>query len=313
VLIESDAELDPVWLEGMRKLTEIYATWWGYSNECPVGGARPAHVTETPRGMTGACFTGGVDSFYTLLTGTERIEALVFAHGYDIAPDDMLRMTAFERSLREVAERMGKRVILLRSNLRSHEVFSEVNWERTHGGALAALGLVLTGTLRALIVPSSYRGDRLVPWGSHPDTDPLWSTSRVAIVHDETLAGREDKIARIVHEPIVWEHLRVCWENRAPTGNCSRCAKCLRTMVAIDAHGRLGDFRVFDRETPLDRRLDDLPRAPDRLLPFFRLLLQLPLQTRVRRAVERLVQRSGHGLRARIARRVRSMRSGRPR
>jgi hypothetical protein len=307
--LASDAELDPVWLDGVRRLTAIYAGWWGYPNECPVNGA-VARVAGEPQGVTGACFTGGLDSFYTLLTGRDRIDALVFAHGYDIALEDTLRMAAFERSMREVAERMGKRAIVLRTNLREHPVFSESNWDRTHGAALAAMGHLLTGTLRALVVPSSYRLDRLIPWGSHPDTDSLWSTSRLAIVHDDHSVGREDKVARIVHEPIVWEHLRVCWEKRAPSGNCSSCVKCVRTMVAIDVHGRLGDFQVFNRGTSLERRLDDLPALPEHLIVSFSGLLRLPLAPPIRRSVERLIQRSGHGVRAKIARRVQRLRSG---
>ncbi|MEO5617240.1 MAG: hypothetical protein ABIS67_05685 [Candidatus Eisenbacteria bacterium] len=299
-----DSRLDPVWLDGTAKLPAIYNGWWGYTGAWPYEYAGSSPPAETRAAGAAACFTGGVDSFYTLLSGGERFDTLVHVHGYDIPLEDHARIQSFERSFREVAARTGKLAILLRTNLREHPIFASVNWERTHGAALAAAGLILSPRIQSLVVPSSYRYLHLRPWGSHPETDPLWSTSRTSIVHDDATFSREEKTRRIVDEPMVWEHLRVCWENRVPTGNCSACHKCVRTMAAIAAYGRLAEFTVFDRTTPLAARLDALPPLPEHLIAPWGNLLELDLAPPDRGALDRLLERSRPGARPGMMRRL---------
>jgi hypothetical protein len=303
--VEVDAALDPVWLDGTRRLTSIVAAWWGFPDTYPLEHRGTAVPAATRRAETAACFTGGVDSFYTLLFGSHHVDHLMFVLGYDMTRDDTVRYQAFERSMLEVGRRTGRGVIRLRSDAREHAVFGAAKWDRTHGAALAAAGHLLADSIGTLVIPSSFRADRLVPWGSHPDIDRLWSTQRVAIVHDDHSVGREDKTARIVHDPIVWDHLRVCWENRVPTGNCSRCQKCVRTMISIETHGRRDDVTVFDRVTPMVELIDDLPSIPDRLIIPWRNLLELDLEPATRRALVRLLRRSGPGVVAGVSRKVR--------
>ncbi len=299
-----DAPVDAMWLAGSSRLAKTYAGWWGYPTESPFDAVVAPVGRTLPAAGTGACFTGGLDSFYTLLTGGDRFDHLVFVHGFDIALGDHTRMEAFERSFREVAATLRKRAVLLRSNVREHPVVASVNWERSHGAGLAAAGIMLSPSIRSLIVPSSYRTTLLRPWGSHPDTDSMWSTTRMALIHDDTALGREDKLRRIVDEPLVWKHLRVCWRNLAPTGNCSRCHKCVRAMFAVAAYGRAENFTVFDWSISLAARLDALPAIPQSLLEPYRTLLTLDSSLPVRRALERLLARSAPGARAGLGRRL---------
>lgn len=290
--IEVDAVLDPVWLATAARLPAIYADWWGYPARWPVAARGAAAPVERRASGAAVCFTGGVDSFHSVLTGGHRFDRLLFVHGYDIALADRARMDAFDGTLREVAEHAGATPLRLRTNLREHPIASSVNWERTHGAALAAAGLVAAPAIGSLTIPSSYRRALLRPWGSHPLTDPLWSTSRVAIVHDDYELGREPKLAAIVHDPLVAKHLRVCWENRTPAANCSACLKCVRTMVAISAHRPLGEFRLFDATVPVATRLDALPAISGHLVAPWRTLLELDLAPDARAALERLLARS---------------------
>jgi len=46
----------------------------------------------------------------------------------------------------------------------------------------------------------------------------------------------------------VRSHLRVCWRSTTDQ-NCGRCAKCFRTMAALDAIGELHAFTAFPRDT----------------------------------------------------------------
>jgi hypothetical protein len=307
--VSIDARLDATWLSGTSRLPAIYAEWWGYPDTYPIVHGGPCEPGAGPASGTAACFTGGLDSFHTLLTSGDRLDHLVFVHGYDMSLDDHVRISAFERSFREVARRTGKRAVLLRTNLRDHPACASVSWDRTHGAALASAGHVLAREIGTLVIPSSYRIAHLIPWGSHPLTDPLWSSSRMSVVHDDATLSREEKMLRIVHEPIVWENLRVCWENLAPTGNCSRCRKCVRAMIAIAAYGRLADFTVFDRTTPLSERVDDIPTIPEHLIAPWGNLLELNLEPDLRKALKRLLARSRPGAHpgpvTRLVRRVR--------
>ncbi len=299
-----EVPLDAQWVAGTAQLPGIFSDWWGYPDTYPFEYPGPAQGAEELALGSGACFTGGLDSFYTLFTAGDRFDHLVFVHGFDIPLRDRIRMAAFEASFRLVAAKLGKRAILLRTNLREHPVLAAVNWEKSHGAALAAAGIVLSPQLHSLRVPSSYRTSLLRPWGSHPLTDPLWSTRRMAILHDDTTPGREQKLLRIVDEPLVWNHLRVCWRNLAPTGNCSSCHKCVRAMVAIAAYGRAADFTVFDREVPLSVRLDALAPVPESLVAPWQNLLELDVPPDVRSALERLLTRSRPGARSGLMRRM---------
>jgi hypothetical protein len=302
--VEVDRPLDPVWLDGTRRLPVLLAAWWGYPDIYPVDAPARTPAASTRAAAVAACFTGGVDSFYTLRTCGDRLSRLVFVHGYDMPLADRVRLASFARSLQAVSESVGKPALVLRTNAREHPIVASVSWDRVHGAALAAAAHVLSGTIGGLIIPSSYGLSNIIPWGSHPEMDPLWSTSRVEILHDDARPNRQDKIRRIAGDPLAWRHLRVCWENRAPTGNCSACLKCVRTMAVISAYGRLTDFTVFDLSVPLAARFDAVEEIPPYLLKPCQGLLELDLAPDVRGAVVRLLDRSTPGLLRRVARRA---------
>jgi hypothetical protein len=112
------------------------------------------------------------------------------------------------------------------------------------------------------------------------------------IEHTDATLSRQQKIAVIAAEPISQRYLRVCWENLSPSGNCCRCAKCLRTMLSLKAHGVLDKYTTFERDADLVDRLDALPglstslhgRAREQLAE----LADFPeLQAALRRLIER--------------------------
>ncbi|MCO6456822.1 MAG: hypothetical protein J5I93_16100 [Pirellulaceae bacterium] len=250
--------------EGLQSLTSIYHQWWQYRPDAVERVQAAAVNVAAPPGRvadraTGVCFSGGVDSFYTLLAPPQPVDVLAFVHGFDIPLRDRVRWDQAERSLRGVAAALGKQSVVVRTNLREHPAFAGVSWSRAHGAALAAVGHLLASSLHTLIIPPSYRADRLCPWGSDPRTDPLYSSSRLRIEHPVSYDGRTERIRAIAAEPLAQRHLRVCYENRSRAGNCSRCEKCLLAMATLHGLGQLQAFEVFDRRVPLERRLDQLP------------------------------------------------------
>lgn len=202
-------------------------------------------------------FTAGVDSFDTLLQNRATITALVYVAGFDIP---LTRPDALERTRRHlvaVAEAAEVELLELESSIR--ELFDGVgDWGRMmHGAALAAVALALSalgiGTVR---IPSGKSYAQIDPWGSQPLIDPLWSTGSLRVVHDGADAPRSGKIARIAHEPLVHEHLRVCWE-QFDTENCGRCIKCSRTRLLFEAVDAGHLLRTFPGTVSLRSMLDD--------------------------------------------------------
>lgn len=258
-----DEPVDPLWLENLNEILNVTASWWGYAGgipKTPVGAKSEQHRLK----RTGLCFSGGVDSFFSLLRPPERIDDLVTVFGFDMRIGDEIRIASVKRSVREIAEQTGKRPIFAHTNLREHPAFAEVSWERAHGGAMAAIGHVLSGEIGRLIISSSIARANDRPWGSHASLDRYWSSAILEIVNFGSEFKRVEKLHQIFDEPILYKHLRVCWENRTPTGNCSLCTKCLRTRLALADSGVLDKYTVFSGSAALAADLRAIQRMEGR-------------------------------------------------
>ena len=284
------APLSPAWLANADKAASLLHAWWGYPNRAEITGDGVA-VLPAARSEGGQCFSAGVDSFHSLLRGRHPTDFLVAVHGFDISHRDRYRMRRFRESLDVIGQTLGKRPIVVHTNLRKHRMFRAAPWEHTHGGALAAVGHLLADTLGSLVIPSSYPRSDPHPHGSHWDLDPLWSAENVRIIHDDPEFYRLDKLRRIDGEPLVQQHLRVCWQNFATFGNCSRCDKCVLTMLSLASRGRLTDYPVFDRHTPLPRILDALGPVLPTVQQRYRTLIEEGLPPDIEEAVVRLLAR----------------------
>src|SRR5262249_40409160 len=117
--------LSPVWLSNVTRILPIFSEWWGYPQTLPLP-VRAESDSVARKAATAVCFTGGVDSFYSLLRSGHSINYLVFARGFDIPVEDQVRFDAFEPSLRQVAVAVSARPIVIRSNLREHPAFALV-------------------------------------------------------------------------------------------------------------------------------------------------------------------------------------------
>jgi lipid II:glycine glycyltransferase (peptidoglycan interpeptide bridge formation enzyme) len=198
---------------------------------------RRSRTTERASGV--ACFfSGGVDSFYTLLKNQDEVTHLIFVHGFDITLTNRSLRKRASHAVREVARELGKSLIEVSTNLRS---FSDplVSWEQQHGAGLASVGLLFQHLFRKVLIPSTFTYDELLPWGSHPLLDPLWSTDLTEFEHDGCEATRIDKVAYISRNETAMKWLRVCWANPDLAYNCGSCGKCLMAIVALRTTGSL--------------------------------------------------------------------------
>lgn len=197
------------------------------------------------------CFTGGVDSFDSLINNEDDIEALVYVHGYDISLSRTEIREATSMHLREVSAETGKELIEIETNIRRF-LNKAGSWPLvTHGPALASVGHLLSGRFGRLVLPGSHTYADGFVWGSDAMIDHLWSNDRLSVVTDGAGSTRVKKVIGLAHNSVAQRHLRVCWQNTGKY-NCGECDKCVRTMVTLSLAGALPRFETFESEIPLD-------------------------------------------------------------
>ncbi|EOM77647.1 hypothetical protein DW322_08095 [Rhodococcus rhodnii] len=254
-----DPPADPVALDGSLRAEEVLRGW--YPDELlPTGTSDRSRAATQPERATGVgCFfSGGVDSFHTALEHIDEITHLVIVHGLDVSLDNAGLWEQVVARARSAAELLGKELIEVRSNIRYLHAAHGPHWQRqAHGAFLAHVALLLSQHIHTMYVPASDDESRLEPLGTHPDLDPLWSSSGVRIVHHGVEIDRVGKLAILAESDIAMNHLRVCWFNLAREFNCGRCEKCLRTMIGLRIVGAEG------RCTTLPSTVD--PKAVERM------------------------------------------------
>lgn len=292
-----DEPVSETWRANATRLSDIWTKWWGY---------KPAQldIATRPDGAPSAseyalAFSCGVDSFHAFLTGPKP-DLLVAIQGFDVPLNDEYRMIAFASSVQAVAAETGVRWTTVRTNLREHSSAGRPwLWERSHGGALASVAHVLGDRIGRFGIASTYSEGNQHAWGSTIKTDPLFSSDRVSIEHVGAMDHREKKIKLLADNPLAQRHLRVCWANLSKAGNCSRCGKCLATMLLLAELGSLDDFPVFSGTSSLPVALDALPHLKTQINIIDRLVKRGTLPLSVADAARRLVIRSRRAARLR--------------
>jgi hypothetical protein len=249
------APVDRTLLEGMQQALEIWHSWYPDLPIVPI----EAEVADAPAreegGRTAAFFSGGVDSFFTLLRNTDPanaaqsvpIDDLLLVWGFDVSLENEGAFRRMRIALQKATAEFGKELTEVATNLRQTR-FKEANWERlAHGAALASVGLHLENRYRRLLIPSTGGYKELFPWGSHVLTDPLFSTRRTRVMQDGVAYTRGEKLEWIAGSPVVQRYLRVCWRSGTDQ-NCGKCLKCLWAMVALEVLGFLERCSTFPVE-----------------------------------------------------------------
>ena len=226
---------------------DILQTWEPSLHRAVLDVSSKTTQGESRGERVGCFFTCGVDSFYTLIKHREEITDLIFVHGYDIPLHKHELRTKTSAAIRKVAQAFGKNVIELETNLEPF-VSRYSGWVHYNiGPALAAAGHTLAPEISRIFIPASDTYDHLLPEGSHPLLDPLWSSDHLEFVHDGCEATRVKKVRMIAEHEIPMAHLRVCWVNPDEAYNCGRCEKCTRTMINLHVAGALQRCQTFDR------------------------------------------------------------------
>lgn len=235
-------------LSSVQTIQQIFHKWYPDFAVVPVK-AQDINDSEHQRAkQSAAFFSGGLDSFYTVLKNLAHIDQLIFVHGFDVSLENETLRGKVIQEIRQSAQALGKPLIEVETNLR--ELGDRyVSWSmHLFGPALASVSLLLGKTISRIYIPSSESFAHLEPCASHPLVDPLWSTEKTEIIHDGGEATRNEKAAFIAHSNTAMRTLRVCWETPDNAYNCGRCEKCLRTMINLESAGALERCTTFERK-----------------------------------------------------------------
>ena len=121
-------ELDPQFIGALPLIQDMYRMWMPQLRMVEIPAQATPAAPATERGTkVGAFFSGGVDSFYTLLKHQEEITHVCFVHGMDILLDNVDFRLEVARRIRGMARDFGKEVIEIETNSRSI-LDSYVSW-----------------------------------------------------------------------------------------------------------------------------------------------------------------------------------------
>lgn len=241
--------VDPILLVNLRHLLRVWHAWYPTLSVVPIVAEMDVSPGSSEKGKTVAFFSGGLDSFFTLLRdregdGEPPIDDLLSIWGFDVPltnPDAFQRMRGV---LQSISDASGKELVTAATNLRQTRWATAAWGPLAHGCGLASVALLLERRWSRVLIASSLDYGHLRPWGSHALTDPLLSTARTVVANDGAGWNRVEKTRLVAQSPLAMRSLRVCWRSRSDT-NCGACEKCYRTMTTFWLLGELDRCSTF--------------------------------------------------------------------
>ena len=202
-------------------------------------------------------FSGGVDSFYTVLENREQLTNLLFIHGMDIRLEDTDFRIRVSKELTAAAADIGLPLLEVVTNVREL-TDPYASWgKKAHGSILSSVAILLAERADTFLIPGSRLRStvRGVGWGSHVLIDRLNSTDYLSVVHDSADTTRHSKTARIAQSATALRYLRVCYSSRSEY-NCGTCPKCRRTQLDLELAGVTDTGRIFAQTVPIEDVLE---------------------------------------------------------
>jgi hypothetical protein len=239
----------------IARLQDIYAQFHPEKlTKIQFTAARYEELAWSSNIYVGAFFSLGVDSFYTLhkdmagrLADSPPISHLIYMTGLELPLRryNQNQEDAVKSTVSLVAKEAKKNCIFGSTNVR--DALLNFGWGLyCYGAGLASVALSLSERLGHVLINSTHPYTYVIPWGSSPMFDHLWSSEKVNIVHIGSEVGRAEKIYySLSNDALAMKYLRTCVDNEGGVGNCGCCYKCTRTMTSLYIAGKLGRVPVF--------------------------------------------------------------------
>jgi hypothetical protein len=253
--------VDAEFLLNARALLRLWRSW--YPSLVTVVDI-DADTPTSPRARghnVGTFFSAGVDSWFTALRRRD-ISHWIVCLGFDMPVTSVDVYRRHRDRLAAIAQRAGKPLISCATNIRQTR-WGVSHWEHLcFGPALGMTAHFLGSDFRRVYVPGSFDFSTLRPWGSHPLSDNLFTSSSTEVLHEGAEATRYEKTEYLCGSDLAIETLHVCYRGQSGLGqddtNCCACQKCLRTMIALEILGKLEHARLFDASKLTPERIEVL-------------------------------------------------------
>ena len=229
----------------------IYSTWNPDFHQVDLDSYSTVEDLPATGNRVGLFFSGGADSLHSLYQNKDKITDLIYIRGNDIP----LSQTAYSKRvmphIAAVADHFEKNLIVVDTNVRTllDDYVTYGKWG--FSPILSVVGLSLYPVFKSLMASFNF----LPGFGIESGTLllPLWNNPVLSFQLVDSLVSRVDKIAFLADSEIARNHLRVCYRQPETRLNCGQCEKCIRTMLALEAYGVLGQFETFPPELDRER------------------------------------------------------------
>jgi 7-cyano-7-deazaguanine synthase in queuosine biosynthesis len=187
-------------------------------------------------------FSGGLDSTFALhahkrnLLGRRGldIQAAVLIQGFDLTLDDQKAFDKARRHVERILASYGVRLNVVRTNWKK----VAVNWQMTHVLGIAAILHQFHRSFDHGVFADDVPYDKQVtPWSSNAITNQMLGSAGFPIRSTGASWYRTEKAAILGTNPVVLDHIRVCYARPDLGENCGGCEKCLRTKLNFRAAG----------------------------------------------------------------------------
>lgn len=205
-------------------------------------------------------FSGGLDSYQTLISHMDEKPLLISIWGSDIKIDNNDGWNKLKSIILETANKYQLETSFIKSSFREfdneaalqkkyYSVLGDGWWHGVKHG-LGLIGHVaplayLYGIKTMYIASSNWPEQGIIKCASSPYTDNHIRFAGTKVVHDGFEYSRQDKVRNLIeyshihNDPV---KLHVCWQDQTGV-NCCHCEKCYRMMVQTFIEGE--DPRVF--------------------------------------------------------------------
>lgn len=257
--IAIDEEICPELRNGLMTVMGWLRQWYGPPRnpvriESRVQARPPANSIQ----RAGSFLSGGIDSLATLrsnrldfpLAHPLAIKDCFIVHGFDIGgyegpENEIEHFELAAAALAAVAQDAEITLIPVHTNIKHLD--DDVDfWEyEFHGAALAAIAHAFSRRLDVVSIAGADNIPNLSPNGTHPLLDPNYSSANLRMRHDGVRFSRLDKVKLVSEWAPALQNVRVCTSNVSGKLNCGECEKCVRTMLALVAIGKLDQTNAF--------------------------------------------------------------------
>lgn len=195
-------------------------------------------------------FSGGVDSYYTLIKSMDSKPDLVTIWGSDIDFENEKGWKVVKEYIEKIGSKYGLKNVEIKSALRRfidntelenqyHYLLND-NWWHAMQHGIGLIGNVAPYAFKHKIstvyIPSTpYEKKLKVVCASNPEIDNSIKFASTSIHYEEGACNRQQKVNEIcdyIKEKKDEIQLRVCYRSKEGD-NCSNCEKCYRTIMAI--------------------------------------------------------------------------------